>query len=144
MSSMAAADGSTRTGSAPKTQATSMHRVGRTRLPPASMEYRMASSRRLRRDSPVKRNSLRYSSKVRLCCSQRSWLRVPLASLAMTHLAVDASLCAPQDAAHEGGGLLARVPPGELHGLVDGDLGGHVLDEEHLVERQPQDRAVHR
>jgi predicted secreted hydrolase len=38
MSSMAAADGSTRAGSDPKTQATSMQSVGRTRLPPASME----------------------------------------------------------------------------------------------------------
>src|SRR5918995_5876724 len=104
-----------------------MHSVGRTRLPPASMEYRMASSRPLRRASSVKRKPLRYSSKVRLCCSQRSWLRVPLASLAMTHLAVDASLGAPQDAAHEGRGLLAREAPGELHGLVDGHLGGHVL-----------------
>src|SRR5215212_6265724 len=44
MSSMAAAEGNTRDGSAPKIQATSMHRVGLTRLPPASMEYLMAPS----------------------------------------------------------------------------------------------------
>src|SRR3712207_7855023 len=27
--------------------------------------------------------------------------------------------------------------------IFDGDVGGHVLHKEHLVERQPQDRAVH-
>src|ERR687894_85543 len=144
MSSMAAAEGNTSSGCTSNTHATSMHSVGRTRLPPASMEYRMASSRTARRGSSVKRKPRRYSSKVRRCCSQRSWLRVPLASLAMTHLAVGLPLRTSQDPAHERRGLLAGEPLGELHSLVDGDVGGYVLNEEHLAERQPQNRAVHR
>src|SRR3712207_1332717 len=147
MSSIAAAEGSTREGSDPKTQATSMHRVGRTRLPPASIEYRMASSRPSRRRSSVKRSPLRYSSKVRRCASQRDALRVGLAPrlalLSMPNLPVRPALRAAQNATHERRRLFAREPLGQLHGLVDGHLRGHVLDKEHLVEREAQDRAVH-
>src|SRR5688572_25345249 len=131
MSSIAAADGSTWEGTDPKIQATSIHRVGRTRLPPASIEYRMASSRPTRRRSSVKRSPLRYSSKARRCPSQRDALRVRLAPwlalLSMPHLPVRPTLRAAQNAAHERGSLLTREPLGELHGLVDGHLRGHVF-----------------
>src|SRR5918998_1709550 len=49
----------------------------------------------------------------------------------------------PQDAADELGRLVARETRGQLYRLVHGYLGGYVLDVEHLVEREAQDRAVH-
>src|SRR3712207_2240148 len=104
----------------------------------------MASSRPVRRRSSVKRKPRRYSSKARRCCSQRARLIIPLASLAMTHLTVSPTLRASQDPAHERRGLLAGEPLGELHGLIDSDIGGHVLHKVHLIERQPQNRAVYR
>src|SRR3712207_2373725 len=142
MSSIAAAEGSTREGSDPKTQATSMHRVGRTRLPPASIEYRMASSRPSRRRSSVKRSPLRYSSKARRCASQRDALRVGLAPwlalLSMPNLPVRPTLRAAQNATHERRRLFTRETLRQLHGLVDGHLRRHVLDrsEEHTSELQ--------
>src|SRR5829696_6917658 len=102
----------------------------------------MASSRPPRRDSSVKRRPRRYASKVRRCRSQRIALRAPLTRLAMTH--PQPAFRAPQNPAHERGGLLAREPLGELHGLADGDVGGDVIHGAHLVEREPQDGAVHR
>src|SRR5829696_2564122 len=144
MSSMAAAEGSTLAGSAPKIQATSMHKVGRTLLPPASIEYLIASSSPPRGASPVNLRACKYSSKRRRCASHRSWLFVGLGPIAMPYLAVRPQPCAPQHPADEGRRLLAREPPGELDGLVYGHVGRYVLHVEHLVEREAQDRTVHR
>src|SRR5918997_1765837 len=141
MSSIAAAEGKTCEGSSPKTHAVSMHSVGRTRLPPASSEYLMASSSPSRRGSAVNRSPCRYSSKARRCPSQRAWLCVPLASLAMPHLGP--ALRASQHPAHERGRLISGEALGELHRLVDGDIGRHIVHVEHLEERQAQDRTVH-
>src|SRR5918998_1819611 len=102
----------------------------------------MASSRPPRRDSSVKRRPRRYASKVRRCRSQRIALRAPLTRLAMPH--PHPVHRPPQNPAHERGGLLAREPLGELHGLADGDIGGDVVDAAHLVEREAQDSTVHR
>src|SRR5215218_8865048 len=114
MSSMAAAEGSTWEGSAPKIQAVSIHSAGRTRLPPASIEYLMASSSPPSRASSVNLSPCRYSSKARLCPSHRVWLRVPLAPLAMLHPAVRAYLRPPQDPANERRRLVAREASCEL------------------------------
>src|SRR5829696_388079 len=143
MSSMAAAEGSTWEGSAPKIQAVSMHRAGRTRLPPASREYLMASSSPPSRASLVNLRPWRYSSKARLCPSHLSWPRVPLAPLAMLHPAVRLYFSPPQDSPHKRRRLLAGETPGELDGLVHRDLRGDVVHVEHLVEREAQDRTVH-
>src|SRR5215212_1709237 len=143
MSSMAAAEGSTWEGSAPKIQATSMHSVGRTRLPPASMEYLIASSNPPSRSSSVNLSPCRYSSKTRLCVSHRTWLCVMLAPSAMPHLTVNPQPGAPQYPAHERRSLLTGEPRGELDGLVDGDLGRDIVDVEHLVEREAQYGAVY-
>src|SRR5919107_1250260 len=97
MSSMAAAEGSTWEGSAPQIQATSMHNEGRTRLPPASMEYLMASSSPSSRASAVNLRPARYSSKARLCASHLIWLCVTLASPAMSYLTLCPQFRAPQD-----------------------------------------------
>src|SRR5215211_1692682 len=144
MSSMAAAEGSTREGSAPKIQAVSMHSAGRTRFPPASMEYFMASSSPRSLGSSVNLRLCRYSSKARLCPSHLIWPRVPLAPLAMPHPAVRLDFGAPQNSSHESRRFVAGESPGELDGLVYRDLGGDVVHVEHLVERQAQDRTVHR
>src|SRR5918997_2861531 len=143
MSSMAAAEGRTCEGSSPKTHAVSMQSVGRTRLPPASIEYLMASSSSSSRGSAVKRSPCRYSSKERRCCSQRTRLCVPLASLDIPYLTVRSALGATQDPAHERGRFIAGETLGELHRLVDSDVGGYVVHMEHLVERKAQDRTVH-
>src|SRR5215204_3555449 len=143
MSSMAAAEGNTRDGSAPKIQATSMHRVGLTRLPPASMEYLMAPSSPSSLVSSVNLSPCRYSSKSRLCASQRTWLPFTLASLAMLHLAVRPQSRTPQHSPHESRRVLAGEPPGELDGLVDRHVRRHVFHVEHLVERKSQDGAVY-
>src|SRR5215218_7820949 len=143
MSSMAAADGNTREGSEPKIQATSMQRVGLTRLPPASMEYLMAPSSPSSLASSVNLSPCRYSSKCRLCASQRTPLPFKPASPAMPHLAVRPQAGAPQHAPHEGRRVLAGEPPGELDGLVDRHVRRHVFHVEHLVERKSQDGAVY-
>src|SRR5918997_4433179 len=144
MSSMAAGEGSTWEGSAPKIQAVSMHSVGRTRLPPASIEYLMASSSPLSRASSVNLSPCKYSSKARLCASHLTWLCVLLTPPAMTHLALRPQLCAPQNSSYEGRRFVTGEPFGELDGLVYRDFGGNVVDVEHLVECEAQDRTVHR
>src|SRR5918995_1950987 len=101
----------------------------------------MAPSRLSRRASSVKRNPPKYFSKARRCCSQRMALRVWLTRLLMTH--PHPALRPAQHPRHEGRGLLAREPPGEFHSLTYGYVGGYVIHEAHLVERQPQDIAVH-
>src|SRR5215210_3822763 len=141
---MAAAEGSTWAGSAPKIQATSMHNEGRTRLPPASMEYLMASSSPSRRASSVKLRPARYSSKARLCASHLIWLCFPLASPAMPYLALRPKFRAPQDPPYESRRLVPGEPFGELDRLIYSDVGGDVVDVEHLVEGEAQDRTVHR
>src|SRR5215212_4738729 len=143
MSSMAAAEGSTRDGSAPKIQATSMHRVGLTRLPPASMEYLMAPSSPSSLVSSVNLSPCRYSSKRRLCASQRTWLPFTPASPTMPHLAVRPQPRTPQHSPHESRRVLAGEPPGKLDGLVDRHVRRYVFHVEHLVEREPQDGAVY-
>src|SRR5215210_1724762 len=110
-----------------------MHSAGRTRLPPASIEYLMASSSPPSRASSVNLSPCRYSSKARLCPSHRIWLRVGLALFAITHLAVRSYFRPTQDPAHERRRLVAGEAPCELHGLVDGDFRGDVFDVEHLV-----------
>jgi hypothetical protein len=50
----------------------------------------------------------------------------------------------PQDATDELRGLVARKALCEFHSLAHGHLRGYVLDVEHLVEREAQDRAVYR
>src|SRR5215204_6306802 len=120
-----------------------MHSAGRTRLPPASIEYLMASSSPPSRASSVNLSPCRYSSKARLCPSHRVWLRVPLAPLAMLHPAVRAYLRPPQDPANERRRLVAREASCELHGFVYCDVSGDVVHVEHLVEREAQDRTVH-
>src|SRR5215210_383175 len=141
---MAAAEGSTWAGSAPKIQATSMHNEGRTRLPLASMEYLMASSSPSRRASSVKLRPARYSSKARLCASHLTWLCVPLVSPAMPHLALRPQFRAPQDSPYERRRLVPGETFGELYRLVYRDVGGDVVDVEHLVEGEAQDRTIHR
>src|SRR4028119_743790 len=136
---MAAADGSTCVGSSPKTHAVSMHRVGRTRLPPASMEYLIASSRPASRGSPVNLRPSRYPSNWRRWPSHRSAL---WAASAMTHLAEDLALGAPEYAAHERRRLVAGEAFRELDRLADGDLGRDVLGVDHLREPEPEDGAV--
>src|SRR5215212_3952914 len=143
MSSTAAAEGRTWDGSAPKIQAVSIQRAGRTRFPPASMEYLMASSSLPSRASFVNLRPCRYSSKARLCPSHRTWPRVGLAPPAMPHLALRPQLCAPQNAPNEGRRIVAGEALGELDGLVHGDFRGDVVHVEHLVEREAQDRTVH-
>src|ERR687889_903066 len=142
MSSMAAAEGSTRAGSVPKIQATSMHRVGLTRLPPASMEYLMAPSSPSSLASSVNLSPCKYFSKSRLCASQRAWLPFTPASPAMPHLPVLPQPGTPQYAAHESRCFVAGIPRGEFDGLVDGHVRRNVLHVEHLVEREAQDGAV--
>src|SRR5215211_5297127 len=144
MSSMAAAEGSTREGSAPKIQAVSMHSAGRTRLPPASMEYLMASSSLPSRGSSVKLSPCRYSSTARLCPSHLTSPRVGLAPSGMLHLALCPQLCTPQDSPYESRRIIPGEAPGELDGLVHRDFGGDVVHVSHLVEREAQDRTVHR
>src|SRR5215210_1075359 len=139
MSSMAAAEGSTCAGSSPKIQAVSMHSVGLTRLPPASIEYLIASSSPTSRGSSVKLRPSRYPSKWRLWASHRSALRAPST---MPHLAEDPALGAPQNTADEGGRLVAGEALGELDGLADGDLGRDVLGVDHLEQPEPEDRPV--
>src|SRR5215212_3113777 len=141
---MAAAEGSTWEGSAPKIQAVSMHKVGRTRLPPASREYFIATSSPPSRFSSVNLSPLKYSSKARLCSSHLTWPRVPLVSPAMPHLAPRPRVCAPQNTPYEGRGIVAGEAPGELDGLIHCDFGWDVVHVEHLVEREAQDRTVHR
>src|SRR5215217_3495324 len=102
----------------------------------------MAASSLPRRGSSVKRKPRRYSSKLRRCCSQRAALCIRLTLLSMAY--PRPTFGAPQYPAHESRRLLAGEPLRELHGLVDGDIGWYVLHEEHLVERQPQNRAVDR
>src|ERR687898_857563 len=142
MSSMAAAEGSTRAGSAPKIQATSMHRVGRTRLPPASREYLIAPSSPSSLASSVNFSPCRYSSKARLCPSHRTWLTP--ASRAMPHPVVHPQPGAPQYPPHESRCVLAGETRGELDGFAYGDFGRNVLHVEHLVEGEAQDSAVDR
>src|SRR5215218_950407 len=144
MSSMAAAEGRTWEGSAPQIQATSMHNEGRTRLPPASMEYLMASSSPSSRASAVNLRPARYSSKARLCASHLIWLCVPLASPAMPYLTLRPKFRTPHDPPYESRRLVPGEPFGELDRLVYSDVGGDVLDVEHLVEGEAQDRTVHR
>src|SRR5215212_12156484 len=62
----------------------------------------------------------------------------------MPHLALHSSLSASQNTSHEGGRFFARESPGRLDGLVYRDLGRDVIHVEHLVERQAEDRTVHR
>src|SRR5918994_1749668 len=143
MSSMAAAEGNTRDGSEPKIQATSMHRVGLRRLPPASMESLMAPSSPSSLVSSVNLSPCRYSSKSRLCASQRTWLPFTPASPAMPHLAVGPQPRAPQHSPHESRRILAGEPPGKLDGLVDRHVRRHVFHVEHLIERDPQDGTVY-
>src|SRR5918995_1698569 len=121
-----------------------MQRVGRTRLPPASMEYLMASSSPLSRDSRVNLRPRKYSSKTRLCVSHLSWLLIPLAPLAMPHLAARPKPRAPQHPPHERRRLFAGEPRGELDGLVYRHVGRDVIHVEHLVEGEAQNGAVHR
>src|SRR5919107_3107284 len=137
---MAAAEGSTCAGSSPKIHAVSMHRVGRTRLPPASIEYRIASSRPARRGSPVNLRPSRYPSNWRRWPSHRSAL---WAASAMRHLAQDPALGAPEYAAHERRRLVAGEAFRELDRLTDGDLGRDVLGVDHLEEPEPEDGAVY-
>src|SRR5918993_125350 len=144
MSSMAAAEGRTWEGSAPKIQATSIQNEGRTRLPRASNEYLMASSSPSSRASSVNLRPARYSSKTRLCVSHLIWLRVPLASSAMTYLTLRPQFSAPQDPSYEGRRLGPGETFGELDRLVYSDVGGDVIDVEHLVKGEAQDRTVYR
>src|SRR5215204_414002 len=101
MSSMADGEGSTWEGKTKKKQAVYMHSAGSTRFPPASIEYLMASSSPPSRASSVNRSPCRYSSKARLCPSHRIWLRVGLAPLAITYLAVRPYFRPTQDPAYE-------------------------------------------
>src|SRR5919112_6242854 len=144
MSSMAAAEGSTWEGSAPQIQATSMHNEGRTRLPPESIEYLMASSSPSSRASSVNLRPARYSSKARLCVSHLIWLCVPLASPAMPHLTLRPQFRTAQDSPYECRRLLPGETFGELDRLVYSDVGGDVIDVEHLVKGEAQDRTVYR
>src|SRR5918994_846933 len=50
--------------------------------------------------------------------------------------------CPSQNTADELGRLVAREASGELNRLAHGYLGRHVLDVEHLVEREAQDGTV--
>src|SRR5918997_2743880 len=141
---MAAAEGNTMDGSVPKIQATSMHRVGLTCLPPASMEYLMAPSSPSSLASSVNLRPARYSSKARRCASHLRWLCVPLTSPAMPYLALRPRFRAPQDPPYESRRLVPGEPFGELDRLVYGDVRRDVFDVEHLVEGEAQDRTVHR
>src|SRR5215213_6283091 len=143
MSSMAAAEGNTSDGWAPKIHATSMHRVGLTRLPPASMEYLMAPSSPSSLFSSGNLSPCRYFSKSRLCASQRTWLPFTPASPTMPHLAVRPQPCTPQHSPPESRRVLAGEPPGELDGLIDRHVRRHVVHVEHLVERESQDGTVY-
>src|SRR3712207_3879952 len=121
---MAAADGSTCAGSSPKTQAVSMHSVGLTRLPPASIEYLIASSSPTSRGSSVNLKPPRYPSKALRWDSHRKALRAPST---IRHLAEDPTLGAPQHAADERGRLVAGEALGAVDGLAAGHLGRHVF-----------------
>src|SRR5215207_1210694 len=62
----------------------------------------------------------------------------------MPNLALRSQLSAPQNTPHEGRRFIAGESPGELDGLVYRDLGRNVLHVEHFVQRQAEDRTVHR
>lgn len=111
-----------------------MHSVGRTRLPPASIEYRIASTSPANRRSSEKPSPCKYASNARRWDSHRPAEADPVAPLSTLDLPTLKLRRAAQHAPDERGRLLARKPDGDLHGLAHGYLRRHVVHVEHLVQ----------